>query len=225
MTIPLIVLAVLATIGGALNLPGLHTLTTWLEHTLGGGEHAAAAAEGAVAEAGAAAEAAGGFNLTVAVSATVLALVAIAIAYFLYYRRYQEQQTIPAAKRPDDPLRAYLGPLFTVFENKYWIDELYWAVFLNPYIALARFLADVVDWRFWHDWFHDTVIVGGFNLLTRVLSVRIDLGIIDAIANGLGRLAQGTGAGLRRLQTGFVRNYALAVFVGVVVIVGFVILR
>ena len=39
-TLPLIILAVLSVIGGALNLPGVHTLETWLAHTLGEGEPA-----------------------------------------------------------------------------------------------------------------------------------------------------------------------------------------
>jgi NADH-quinone oxidoreductase subunit L len=131
---------------------------------------------------------------------------------------------MPAAKRKDDPLRAYIGPVFEVLKNKYWVDELYWTVILNPYISLSRFLADVVDWRFWHDWFHDKVLAGGYNLLTRLLAVQIDLGIIDGIANGLGTLAQRSAGSLRRVQTGYVRNYALFIFLGVVIILGYLIL-
>jgi NADH-quinone oxidoreductase subunit L len=110
-------------------------------------------------------------------------------------------------------------------ERKWWVDELYWAVIANPYIALSRFLADVVDWRFWHDWFHDTVIAGGFTLLSRLLAVRIDLGFIDAIFNGAATLVQRSAGRLRGIQNGFVRSYALSVFLGVVVILGYLILR
>src|SRR5690606_26390163 len=139
--------------------------------------------------------------------------------------RYQELQKIPAARRPDDPLRAYLGPVFSVLENKYWIDEVYNALFVKPYNAFSWFLADAVDWRFWHDWFHDTVIGGGFRLFSRLLALRIDLGVIDAASAGIARFLQGAAAGLRRIQTGFVRNYALSVFLGVVIIIGYLILR
>ena len=83
-------------------------------------------------------------------------------------------QRIPPARRPDDPLRQVLGPVFTVWENKYWVDELYWTVILNPYVALSRFLAEVVDWRFWHDWFHERVIKAGFDRTTTLLAVRVD---------------------------------------------------
>lgn len=218
MTIPLVILAALSVLGGLLNLPGVHTFGSWLEHTI----HLAEASHGA--EAAAEAVAAGGFNLGVALLSTALALIAIGISYWLYMRRYQEMQQLPAARRPDDPLRS-LGFIFTGMENKWWVDELYWAVILNPYIAASRFLAEVVDWRFWHDWFHDVVLAGGYNLFSRLLSVRIDLGIIDSIANGLATVTQALAAQMRRIQTGSVRNYALSVFVGVVVILGYLILR
>jgi NADH-quinone oxidoreductase subunit L len=210
MTVPLMVLAGLSILGGLLNLPfsGFHNFTLWVEHTLGE----------AVKE--------GEFVLFVALLSTVLALVAFGVAWWLYNpRRYEEFWSEPAARRPDDPLRAYIGPVFEVLKNKYWVDELYWTVILNPYIALSRFLADVIDWRFWHDWFHDRVIVGGYNLLTRLLAVRIDLGGIDAFFNGLATLVQRFAGLLRQVQTGYVRNYALMIFVGVVVILGYLLLR
>jgi NADH-quinone oxidoreductase subunit L len=105
------------------------------------------------------------------------------------------------------------------------VDELYEAILLKPYIATSRFLADVVDWRFWHDWFHDVVIVRGYNALSSLLSVQIDLGFIDAIANGLAVATQWLAAQMRRIQTGYVRNYALSVFIGAIVILGYLILR
>jgi len=221
MTVPLMVLAGLSLVGGALNLPGLHTFGGWLEHTIHLEE---AAAEAHVGEAVAEAAAAGGFNPVVATISTLLALVAIFLAWLLYIQRYQEQQKLPAARRPDDPLRGLIGPVFTGMERKWWVDELYWAVILNPYIALSKFLAEVVDWRFWHDWFHDKVITAGFNLGTNLLNLRIDLGIIDGIANGLATVTKGLAAQMRRIQSGYVRNYALSVFIGVILILGYLIL-
>lgn len=207
MTVPLMVLAALSVFGGALNLPGLHSFTKWLEHTI---EH--------IHE--------GEFNLLVAGISTGLALLAIFLAWLVYRpKRYEEFLLTPAARRPDDPLRAFLGPFYTVLKNKWYVDELYWEVILNPYVALSRFLADVIDWRFWHDWFHDVVIAGGFRLVARVLAVRVDLGGIDAIANGLGDAAKNMAGAFRKLETGYVRNYALSIFVGVVIILGYLALR
>ena len=206
MTIPLMVLAFLSLFGGLLNLPGLHTFTQWLEHTI---------EEIHVGE----------FSLFVAVLSTVLALAGILIAWQLYGNRFQQQQKIPAARRPEDPLVQFLGPIFTGMKNKWWVDELYAALILNPYVALSRFLADVIDGRFWHDWFHDSVIARGFQGLTHLLAVPIDLGIIDGISNGLASWTGKAASSLRRVQTGFVRNYALSVFLGVVIILGYLILR
>jgi NADH-quinone oxidoreductase subunit L len=205
-TVPLIILAILSVTGGLMSLPGLHTFSHWLEHTLG---HVH------VEE----------FNILVAAISTGLALVAIILAYLVYYRRYQEQQSMPPDRRPDDPLRPVLGPVFTLLENKYWVDEIYWALFVNPYVNLSRFLAEVIDWRFWHDWFHDIVLARSFNLFTNWSTWTFDLKVIDGFANWLGNTTIAVGASMRRIQTGYVRNYALAVFIGVVAIVTFLLLR
>ena len=204
MTVPLMVLAALSILGGALNLPWLGTFTHWLEHTyekfhmhLHHGE----------------------FNMTVAITSTVLALVAIGISWILYGRK-------AVTFDQPDPLKRMLGPIFTGMEKKWWIDELYWAVILNPYIALARFLADVIDWRFWHDWFHDKVIVGSFQWFSRTFLDRwFDQKGIDGFANGLAAGTKELAESLRGIQTGYVRNYALSVFIGVIVILGYLILQ
>ncbi|MEW6716838.1 MAG: NADH-quinone oxidoreductase subunit L [Chloroflexota bacterium] len=201
--VPLVALALLSVIGGLLNLPGVHTFTHWLQHTY---EHFDVHIH------------AGEFNLVVALTSTLLAFVAIFAAWLLYGRK-----TLTVGQ--PDPLRRIFGPVFIVMENKWWVDELYWTIILNPYIAFARFLADVVDWRFWHDWFHDVVIAGTYKALSRFLALPVDLGVIDATANGLANLTKRLAASLRLLQTGFVRNYALSVFVGVVVILGYLVLR
>jgi NADH-quinone oxidoreductase subunit L len=143
----------------------------------------------------------------------------------IYSWYYNQQQDLPPAKRPDDPLRRWLGPIFTGMENKWWVDELYWAIILRPYITLSRFFAEVIDWRFWHDWFHDTVIARSFKSLAAFLAGAFDLGFIDGIANGLASITVGFAGRLRRIQTGYVRNYALTVFLGVIVIIGYLILR
>jgi NADH-quinone oxidoreductase subunit L len=77
----------------------------------------------------------------------------------------------------------------------------------------------VIDWRFWHDFFHETIIWGGFKNLTAFLANPIDKLVIDGAVNGTGRLMAGTSARLRKIQTGFVRNYALMMLVGVAAIV------
>ncbi|MDH3944053.1 MAG: proton-conducting transporter membrane subunit, partial [Anaerolineae bacterium] len=201
MTIPLMVLAALSVAGGFMNFPTTHQFTNWLEGTLG--HDFAHATE---------------FNWTVALTSTALAIAAIYISWLIYGRK-------PLEAGQPDPLRAKLGPLFTGLNNKWYVDELYEAVIIRPYQWLARFLAETVDWRFWHDFVHDSLLARGFRALTHFLANPVDLGVIDGIANGLAKFVQGSAASLRLLQTGFVRNYALSVFFGVVVILGYLIFR
>jgi NADH-quinone oxidoreductase subunit L len=199
MTIPLIILAIGATIGGAMNLPGLHTFTEWLEHTIEGVE-------------------ATPFNFMVAGVSTALALLAIFLAWTLYGRK-------PLAKGEADPLKKMLGPVFFGMENKWFVDEGYKAVIIDRYNDLAYFLAQTLDWNFWHDWFHEKVIFAGFKKLTRFLADPVDLGFIDAIANGLADWTKRASTGLRRIQNGFVRSYALSVLLGVVLMLGYLLLK
>ncbi len=205
---PLVVLAFLSAFGGFLNFPveGAfgHRFGHWLGYTLEQSTgHAPHVTE---------------FNPTVAISATVLALVAITFSWLIYGRKTLE-------KGEKDPLQKALGFIFTGMNNKWYIDEIYDFLIVRPYQWLARFLAETIDWKFWHDWFHDKGIAASFKRIARFLANPIDLGVIDGIANGLARLAQGSAAALSVLQTGFVRNYALAVFMGVVVILGYLIIR
>jgi NADH-quinone oxidoreductase subunit L len=198
-TVPLMILAFLSILGGALNLPGVHTLTAWLEHTIE--VHA------------------GEFVWSVAIISTLLALVAIYVSWLIYGRN-------PLRAGETDPLKRRLGAVFTALENKWYVDELYHAVIVTPYDRFSQFLADVVDWRFWHDWFHETVIAGTYNWLSNIaLNRYADQRGIDAVANDLGSITQWLAATLRKIQNGFVRSYALSVLLGVVLIIGYLILK
>ena len=105
------------------------------------------------------------------------------------------------------------------------MDELYGYLVVKPYHWTAKFLAEVVDGAFWHYFFHDKLLAGGFNALTRLLSGPIDSGVIDGFANFLGDGFKELATQMRKLQTGFVRNYTLSIFIGVVFIIGYLIIR
>jgi NADH-quinone oxidoreductase subunit L len=53
----------------------------------------------------------------------------------------------------------------------------------------------------------------------------VDQGIIDGAVNGVAGLVRGMGRQLRKLQTGYVRNYALGVAAGTAIILGYVVFR
>ncbi len=195
-TAPLVALAALSILGGALNLPGLHTLTTWLGHTLGEVE-------------------AGQFNLIVAGLSTALALAAIALAAAFYRAR-------PVAPGVTDPLRAVLGPLHRGMEAKWWVDEIYNALIVRPFVWISERTAEVIEMRFWHDFVHERVLAGGFTGLTNILAWRIDKPMVDGFFNRLAGGVRSLGEGLRRLQVGYVRAYATIFLLGVVAALGYI---
>jgi NADH-quinone oxidoreductase subunit L len=75
------------------------------------------------------------------------------------------------------------------------------------------------------DWLYDRAIVRPLYGLSEILAGVIDLGIIDGLVNALGRAVLGWAAAFRRLQTGYVVNYALTMLVGAVLLVGFLLTR
>jgi NADH-quinone oxidoreductase subunit L len=86
--------------------------------------------------------------------------------------------------------------LYDLLFNAYYVDEAYKEVVVNPLRSLAGVLADVVEVRG-----------------------------IDGVVHGLARVTSLAGEGLRRLQTGLVRNYALAMLAGVVALLAYLVLR
>jgi NADH-quinone oxidoreductase subunit L len=196
---PLRILAVLSVFGGLLNLPVLlfgdaigDGLGRWIEHTVE--VHPL------------------DFNIVVAGVSTVVALVAIGIAYLIY-----GQKPMVTGK---DPLEA-LGGLFTFLNGKWYIDELYQKLIIGPFEDLSRFTAYALDWELWHDLFHENVIAGGFKGLANIMAWFVDKRLVDGFFNGLGSVVRETGLNLKAFQSGYVRNYALMVLIGVIALLSF----
>jgi NADH-quinone oxidoreductase subunit L len=205
--LPLVILAFLSTFGGFMNWPfeGGHQFGHWLGYTL----EVSTGHELHVPE----------FSFGVAAQSTIIAVVAILISWLIYGRK-------PLEAGQDDPLAKALGPVFTGMNAKWWVDEFYQLIILTPYEKLAQFLSQTVDWNFWHDWFHEKVIRDGFRGIAKFLSAWFDVKVIDdSISKRLVNGVQRSADLLSKLQTGFVRNYALAVFMGVVAILGYLIVR
>ena len=85
------------------------------------------------------------------------------------------------------------APLHRLFANGWYVDQYYAALIVTPGKAIAAFTA-----------------------------YRIDAGFIDGIVNGIGSAFRRLAGVGRNIQTGFVRTYAAAVFVGAVAIVVYV---
>jgi len=198
MVAPLVALAVLAVGGGLINAPGLLPLTRFLQETLADIEEPE-------------------FIAAIAILTTLLALASIGLAWLLYGRR-------PIKSRAPDPLQARLGPVWIAIRHRWWVDEFYDWLIVRRYVSLARWLAEVADERFLHDWVHDRVIALSYFRATHWLASVLDLRFIDRGFDGLGALTRRGASGLAVLQTGYVRNYAAAVFIGLVLVVSYLLL-
>jgi NADH-quinone oxidoreductase subunit L len=93
-------------------------------------------------------------------------------------------------------VRRRLGPVNSLVRQKFFVDEIYATVIVAPVRLLASFFAGVVDRRL------------------------ID-GAVTGLAGGVSRLSERG----RKLQTGFVRSYAVGVLAGAAVLVVWVVFR
>lgn len=226
MTVPLIVLAVLSTVGGLIGVPyALGSLfsdhpTNYIEQTLepaishvpAAGSHAVQSThadsiewlspkpqptdgappvhslEGSTAPA--TPEHAGGITAAsvahahspeeiraerlLALVSVLVAATGIAAGWFLFRKR-------PLLQMP------------SILENKYYVDEVYDAVIINPVHVVSR------------------------EALWKVF----DQGVIDGFLHSLGDALTETGRLVRHLQAGFVRGYAAIILLGALVVIGF----
>ena len=158
------------------------------------------------------------FDLEIAAFSSVITLVAIIIAWAVYSRG---RIYVDA---PDRLSKMPLG-LFAHLNRRWYWDDLYTLVAVRPFYWLAEKLATTIDWEFWHDFVHDSVLVEPFRATAAFLANPIDLGIVDGIANGIARLIERSSGKLGKLQTGYVRNYALSILLGVAMIMAWFVLR
>jgi NADH-quinone oxidoreductase subunit L len=74
----------------------------------------------------------------------------------------------------------------------------------------------------WVDWGYDTFIARPSTALANFSATVFDNRVIDGAVNGTATLVRGSGARLRRVQTGYVRNYALAIATGAALVLAYV---
>jgi NADH-quinone oxidoreductase subunit L len=80
--------------------------------------------------------------------------------------------------------------------------------------------------RAWYiDWSYAKFVAGPGTAFAAFSAWVFDKRIVDGAVNGVAGLVRGSGSQLRRLQTGYVRNYALGIAAGAVAIVGYVVFR
>lgn len=104
-----------------------------------------------------------------------LALAGVVVAWFLYL------------KRPDLPasIRRAFGPIYTLLDNKYYMDKINEVVFARGSVAIGRGL-----------WKEGDVVV------------------IDGLVNGSARFIGWFAGVIRFLQSGYIYHYAFAMIIG-----------
>ena len=193
MTVPLMILAGLSIFGGLLGVPPEHG---WFHGFL----ESVATPVGAVAH-----EVSGSTLMTLMTVAVGLALSGWVAAHYLYFVK---------PKTVDDWSQRYAGAYRTIL-NKYYVDELYDSIFVEPCKRLGR----LWDW--------------------------IDHQVIDRVVRGIGRGADVSAEGVtwaekhviygginvigyanhlaarswRKLQTGLVNHYAAVIVIGLFLLV------
>ena len=218
MTTPLVILAILAILGGLMNFPflseaakeaaGNHPegnfllLEQWLEHSL---EVFHLKEEGIIKLPKTP------LNLQYGVAglSTLFAVAAIGLSFFFVYR--------DRPRKADEPDPLQNTPIWWM--SVLPLDSLYMKGLVPLFNRLAHFLGINVDWYFYHDFFYEKVVRDPFIAFAKFSSRTLDANGVDGIVRGSGKLTVAIADGLRRLQTGLVRNYALGVFMGVVAII------
>ena len=191
---PLVALATLSVIGGYINWP-VESFGNFLEPVFAN-KFAAHAHEYAHST-----------ELGLMALSVVIALVGLGIAYLVLVKRpYTEERA-----------KARLGALGTILFNKYYVDELYDALFVNRVKNIGNAASG----------FDQYVVDGGVNgvgwttRLTADLSRLWDLYVIDGIVNVGAFFTKLMSYPARVIQTGLVQSYAWLIVLGVLIFMGY----
>jgi NADH-quinone oxidoreductase subunit L len=101
-------------------------------------------------------------------------------------------------------------------------------ILLARRVYLERKLEPVEPEILGHGWYYDEAItsfMGGPGREAFEGAARFDAEVVDGAVNGTGAVVRDAGMVLRRVQSGFVRSYALGVAAGVVVVLGYFLTR
>jgi len=169
MTIPLWILAILAVAGGLLSLPFIQTMDGWLETALGPHHEP---------------------SLTLELLGITLSVVVALFGLVIAVARYLQNESWP--RRMADGFQG----LVPTIEHKYYVDEFYNALIVNPSRRLSEWFAQFFDPK-----------------------------ILDGAVNGIAKISGQLGEYARQLQTGAIPTYALSILIGVVALVAYFVLN
>ena len=193
MILPLQALAALSIVGGYIGLPRVLGGRNWFARFL---ESSTGIHESSLSS---------GLEIGLMFISAAVGLAGI----FAAYRVYVTKSGLPAKN-----FAAHFKRLYRLVSRKYYVDEFNNRAIVGGTLLAGRLAA----------WFDTHVIDGlvdGAAWLTRavsVLSIFFDARVVDGAVNGIGSFHRRFSAGLKKLQTGFVYNYALSIVIGIVII-------
>lgn len=158
------------------------------------------------------------FAFGIATASVGLAALGWLGAWALYGRQ-------PLAAGQADPLQKILGPVYTLIEHKYYVDELYGFLFIRPYQRLSHLVAFVVDERFLHDFIHDRLLIPFYDRMMRFVAGPVDRSLIDRGIENIAVVVQNSSLRLRKFQTGYIRQYFVWFVFGVTLMIGYLLIR
>ena len=127
------------------------------------------------------------------------------------------------SKKPELPgkIASTFKGAYTTIYNKYFVDEVYDAVFVNGFKKFGVYL-----WKF-DAWVVDGFVNGSrhFTIAASEASRLFDEWIVDGLVNFVGQAVEGIGWIFRKIQTGFVQTYAFMMVVGFIVLISYYIFR
>jgi NADH-quinone oxidoreductase subunit L len=194
MTWPLVILALGAFPVGILGLPaflGHHRFEEWLEPVFGHGHVEAAPLSHETA-------------LLLTIASVAVALAGLGVAYLMYYRHSLAPERFSSLAG---------GLFYRLSYNKYYVDEIYQAIFVNGTLLLAR-LGSLFD-----QYVIDGIVDGSARLTVFIswLDGLFDNYIVDGIVNAVANITFWAGNQFRRVQTGNINSYLYGILIAVVV--------
>ena len=136
----------------------------------------------------------------------VIVIIGIGLSALFYYWR----------KFSAEAVAARLRPIYTLLWNKYYFDEFYDGVLVALTVAGSKVLG-LFDLRFIDG------IVNGVGIAVQAGCSRVagwfDNTFVDGLVNLVARITWSIGGRVRRVQTGMIQNYLLAVLGGVVLLI------
>jgi NADH-quinone oxidoreductase subunit L len=138
------------------------------------------------------------FSWTPLLTSVVVALGGLGLGYLVYGKGLKEGQI--------DPLAKLFGPIWTMWHNKYWVDEFYRDTVVAFTLAFSKFLA-----LFDREWVIDWIVnwIGRLAIALSTVLAAFDRYVIDGLVNGVGWLSDQAGNVTRLLQDGRVQTYLL----------------